>query len=93
IDPEAGIIKIEFHGWQSVEAYNQELPSIPGAKKLYQFDGTRYFDVIAMPCSLGPGAPVVAEMVNLANQLAMAEKDVVGPDGPISFFETAIPAS
>jgi hypothetical protein len=32
-------------------------------------------------------------MVNLANQLAMAEKDVVGPDGPISFFETAIPAS
>lgn len=93
ISPRTSIIRVWYHGWESVQKYDQGFPALPGAERIYQLDGVNYEGAVMTQTTLPTGSPIAAELMGMINAMAIATKDVHVQDAePISFFEHAQPA-
>lgn len=94
LDAENQIAQALYRGWADIATYNAGLPPLPGAEKAYQFDGPAFNEILMTPTSLPAGSPMIAEMLKVINERAIAQKDQPGVEGElISFFENAAPAT
>jgi hypothetical protein len=88
--------RVEFIGYHSTAAYDNDADPIAGASHSYQFAGDLFDATAYEPTRYPTGTPLAAEIIAAAWQIALATKDVGDapvegqPDTRAPFFANAV---